>query len=58
MPAVLRVATIVETFTIAPRPRAAIRGASAAVRKNGERRFIATIASKPVSVVSAVGPSS
>ena len=58
MPAAPRAATIVDTFTIAPRPRAAICGASAAVRKNGARKFTAAIASKPASVVSALGPSS
>jgi len=41
MPAAPRAATIVETFTIAPCPRAAIFGASAAVRKNGPPKLTA-----------------
>jgi hypothetical protein len=40
MPAMPRVATIVDTLTIAPRPRAAISGASSAVRKNGTFTFV------------------
>src|SRR6201996_1018301 len=51
-------ATMVETLTIAPPPRPAIFGASAAVRKYGARTLTSNIASKLARLSSGVGAKS
>jgi hypothetical protein len=56
IPAIPKLATIVETFTIAPPPLAAIRGAKEPVRKNGAFTLTANVVSNAELSTSCVAP--
>ena len=56
IPGIPKLATIVETLTIAPPPLSAMRGANAPVRKNGALTFSANVESNTSLSTSSVGP--